>query len=317
MKLRMITVAVLVALMAMLVGPLQTSAAPKPNGPVPIPVTSGDGTFTGQFNLKQIVARGDGLVAVGDLLGVDNQVAKANVEWPIDLAKTDLANTPQSATEGVSAAAVSCDILNLVLGPLDLDLLGLRVQLSRVVLTITGLLGGGQLLGNLLCGLFGLLDGAALLNGLIGLLGDLNTFLGSGQLLPIAGALAILSGLILLDNFTRTADQIVANGTLADQPVSTPLNLAATQAANAPAAGAAAAAASCGILNLVLGPLHLNLLGLVVDLNQVTLNITAEPGAGNLLGNLLCAVANLLNGPSPLGGLTALLNNILRALGGA
>jgi hypothetical protein len=57
-----------------------------------------------------------------------------------------------------------------------------------------------------------------------------------------------------------------------------------------------AAAGSCPILDLTLGPLHLNLLGLVVDLNQVHLTITAQPGPGNLLGNLLCSVANLLNG---------------------
>ena len=57
----------------------------------------------------------------------------------------------------------------------------------------------------------------------------------------------------------------------------------------------ATAAGSCDILNLVLGPLHLNVLGLVVDLNQVVLNITGQTGAGNLLGNLLCAVAGLLD----------------------
>jgi hypothetical protein len=50
------------------------------------------------------------------------------------------------------------------------------------------------------------------------------------------------------------------------------------------------------ILNLVFGPLDLNLLGLQVHLDRVVLNITAQPGAGNLLGNLLCAVAGLLNG---------------------
>jgi hypothetical protein len=80
---------------------------------------------------------------------------------------------------------------------------------------------------------------------------------------------------------------------------------------------AANAVAGCQVLNLVLGPLNLNLLGLVVTLNQVTLNITAVPGAGNLLGNLLCAVVNLLNGAGT-GGLTslsALLNEILAALG--
>jgi hypothetical protein len=78
---------------------------------------------------------------------------------------------------------------------------------------------------------------------------------------------------------------------------------------------AAITAASCSILNLILGPLHLNVLGLVVDLNQVILVITAVPGAGALLGNLLCAVAGLLDGTPSLGALTVLLNSILALLG--
>ena len=72
---------------------------------------------------------------------------------------------------------------------------------------------------------------------------------------------------------------------------------------------------TCEILNLVLGPIHLDLLGLVIDLNQVVLNITAEQGSGNLLGNLLCAVAGLLDGPSPLGAIAGLLDRILSILG--
>lgn len=76
--------------------------------------------------------------------------------------------------------------------------------------------------------------------------------------------------------------------------------------------------AQCPILSLTLGPLHLNLLGLVIDLNQVVLNINAQPGPGNLLGNLLCAVVNLLNN-NPLPGnlaasIAAILNAILAAL---
>jgi hypothetical protein len=52
-----------------------------------------------------------------------------------------------------------------------------------------------------------------------------------------------------------------------------------------------------------------------VTLNQVHLNITAQQGPGNLLGNLLCAVANLLNGGgAPLTALANLLNQILAAL---
>ncbi len=71
----------------------------------------------------------------------------------------------------------------------------------------------------------------------------------------------------------------------------------------------------CTILTLDLGPLFLVLLGLQVDLAPVQLDITAVPGAGNLLGNLLCAVAGLLDGPgNALGGIAALLNRILTGL---
>jgi hypothetical protein len=76
----------------------------------------------------------------------------------------------------------------------------------------------------------------------------------------------------------------------------------------------AAATGTCQILHLTLGPLDLNLLGLMVHLDQVVLDITAQSGPGNLLGNLLCAVAHLLDNSGPLSGLAALLNNILRNL---
>ena len=77
-----------------------------------------------------------------------------------------------------------------------------------------------------------------------------------------------------------------------------------------------AANGSCSILTLDLGPLHLDLLGLVVDLAPVNLDVTAVPGAGNLLGNLLCAVAGLFDGPgSALSGISALLNRLLGGLG--
>lgn len=73
---------------------------------------------------------------------------------------------------------------------------------------------------------------------------------------------------------------------------------------------------SCQILKLDLGPLHLDLLGLVVDLSPIHLNITAQQGSGNLLGNLLCDVAKLLDGNGrALGRLANLLNQILGALG--
>jgi hypothetical protein len=64
-----------------------------------------------------------------------------------------------------------------------------------------------------------------------------------------------------------------------------------------------------------LGPIHLDLLGLLIDTNQIVLNITAQSGPGNLLGNLLCAVANALNGGATAQHLANLLNQILAILG--
>jgi hypothetical protein len=83
---------------------------------------------------------------------------------------------------------------------------------------------------------------------------------------------------------------------------------------NAPAA--VSARATCNVLNLVLGPLDLNLLGLEVHLNRVVLNIVAVTGANNLLGNLLCAVTGLLDGTGLLNELRLanVLNRILAIL---
>ena len=73
---------------------------------------------------------------------------------------------------------------------------------------------------------------------------------------------------------------------------------------------------TCDILTLNLGPLHLDVLGLVVDLNRVILTITAEQGPGNLLGNLLCAVAGLLDSGLPLGTIGDALANLLNEIFG-
>ena len=71
---------------------------------------------------------------------------------------------------------------------------------------------------------------------------------------------------------------------------------------------------SCQVLKLVLGPLHLDLLGLVVDLygktqaNPVIVTIDAVPSQG-LLGQLLCGLAGG-TGVTSLGGLQSLLNSL-------
>ena len=107
------------------------------------------------------------------------------------------------------------------------------------------------------------------------------------------------------DGSTRTFDVLRTRRVMTIEGA--PIGAARTQAA--------ALAPACDILNLVLGPLDLDLLGLQVHLDRVVLNIVAQSGAGNLLGNLLCAVAGLLDGTGVLGRITDLLNQILARLG--
>ena len=109
----------------------------------------------------------------------------------------------------------------------------------------------------------------------------------------------------LVTGTLTTAQDLVLGGATVPAGTALPVSQPVTTTV-----AAAAAAASCQILHLTLGPLDLNLLGLVVHLDRVVLDITAQPGPGNLLGNLLCAVAGLLDG-SGINGLAALLNRLL------
>jgi hypothetical protein len=54
----------------------------------------------------------------------------------------------------------------------------------------------------------------------------------------------------------------------------------------------------------------------VLDLNQVVLDLTAQTGAGNLLGNLLCAITGLLDLPGAIAAITHILDNINTILSG-
>jgi len=117
-----------------------------------------------------------------------------------------------------------------------------------------------------------------------------------------------LSNIRFVNNNGQLALTGVLNGTLTT--VGGIVTNITNQAVTLPVTGAAPSG-SCQILDLRLGPLDLNLLGLVVHLDQVHLNITAQQGPGNLLGNLLCGVANLLNGGTGSGGLANLLNRLL------
>jgi hypothetical protein len=88
---------------------------------------------------------------------------------------------PLMSSDALQAA--SCSVLSLALGPVDLNLLGLRVQLNDcadpvgpVTVDITATPGGG-LLGDLLCSLSGLLNGNPTLR-ILALLQSIATLLG-------------------------------------------------------------------------------------------------------------------------------------------
>ena len=125
-----------------------------------------------------------------------------------------------------------------------------------------------------------------------------------------AGSGAVFAGTFQLQKFALDQGGLVATGILTG--VMTDADGVTTSLARNVAMPAAVGDATCQILHLDLGPLNLDILGLRVDLSRVVLDITAQAGAGNLLGNLLCAVTNLLNDPT---GLTRVLNSILALLG--
>jgi hypothetical protein len=139
------------------------------NGPLEnLDITDPSG-LTGKLSISSLNLGPDGLLASGTLQGVLNgtQVTQAFTNVPVVLAS--------------AADPLACDVLFLDLGPIFLDVLGLQVDLSQIVLDIDAVAGAGNLVGNLLCAIVGLLDGfsldallagilAALLNTLNGLL---------------------------------------------------------------------------------------------------------------------------------------------------
>jgi len=152
-----------------------------------------------------------------------------------------------------------CPILHLRINAIHLDVLGLQVDTSNICLDITAHHDQG-LLGDLLCGVSNALNGGTPLGDVLGGLTTTN-------LNTITGGL------------TNVLNNVLGQIT----------------------APSAVTGATGNILHLSLGPVDLNLLGLEVGLDNcangpVTVDITAVPGAGNLLGNLLGGLSHLLDG---------------------
>ena len=114
--------------------------------PVTNPTTGASGVFRGTITITQFALdAANQLVASGTIVG---QTTLNGVTSNVNTTFTNLQVTPGRR----------CPILHLDIGPIFLDLLGLQVQTSRIVVDVTAVAGAGNLLGNLLCALVGLLD---------------------------------------------------------------------------------------------------------------------------------------------------------------
>lgn len=197
-----------------------------------------------------------GFQVVGNVLTATGTVTGTLAGLPFTTAITDF--TLQLVPDDPATPGTECSVLHLELAPINLSLLGLHVDTSAICLDLTATQGGG-LLGDLLCGLAG------------------GGPLGSG--IPTLPTLAQLETL-------ETALEDVLNDALAER----------LAPADAAAAQESVCSGQCEILELVLGPLNLSLLGLNVTLDdceggpvQVCVSATRTEG---ILGQLLCGLSN-------------------------
>jgi hypothetical protein len=196
MRLRMLVVAAVTSLALVAVGvpvasaangtskpPKVTSIAPLYKLPVSGAAKNGK-KFSGTYAIQRFVVKSGKVYSVGTLKGrlKGRKVTRYGVMIPASL---------KGGANGAQTSQATCQVLHLVLGPINLNLLGLRITLGGgpnanlpIVLDITAVRGGG-ILGDLLCGLTDSLSGtlgqlngqlqqlAATLNSLISLLGGL------------------------------------------------------------------------------------------------------------------------------------------------
>jgi hypothetical protein len=153
-----VAVAAAVTCALFLVGGAGTAAAqgtPQFAQKVPVTGQAKNGKkFTGTYTIKKFVQRDGKAWAVGTLKGTlkHRHVRRTGVKMPAQLSNTASTSQLPIPTPG------ACPVLNLTLGPIDLNLLGLRVATNEVRALVEAVPGAGNLLGNLLCAVTGLLD---------------------------------------------------------------------------------------------------------------------------------------------------------------
>lgn len=122
-------------------------------------------------------------------------------------------------------------------------------------------------------------------------------------------ATILFNGTAVVNGVTTTVSNVPATTTLFTGGATS------TAAATTNAAAAQLVTQSCPVLDLAIGQIHLNLLGLDVTLSAIDLDIVAQAGPGALVGNLLCAVVHLLDGPTG-GAVGNALANLLDTING-
>jgi hypothetical protein len=181
-----------------------------------------------------------------------------------------LATTSRPTKLTVLQQTSTCRVLHLELGELRLQLLGLIVSLTPVdaqsiVLDISA--NSDEALGKLFCQVLAAVQGAT----------ASTTAKTSHAVRRLSAVISARSrgGVFDLDLPLRSGQsQATTTGTTSTGTTTTTTTLAAGQ---------------CEVLDLVLGPLNLDLLGLVVQLNKVELNVSANPVG--TLGTLFCQLA--------------------------
>ncbi len=127
---------------------------------VPVTGTAENGKkFRGTFTIQRFVNRAGKARAIGTLKGrmMGREVTRRGVGMPVQLGSASGAKMSQ-----LPPLPNGCTILNLSIRPITLNLLGLVVRTSRIDLRIDAVRGPGNLLGNLMCALTGILDPPAL-----------------------------------------------------------------------------------------------------------------------------------------------------------
>ena len=133
---------------------------------VPLTGKTKDGKrFTGKYTIERFIARGNRLYSVGTVTGKvrNKRVRRKNVRIPATLANASAAaatasQQPPPLPLPPLPPGNACPILALDLGPINLPVLGLVVRTNQIQLRIDAVQGPGNLLGNLLCGITGILN---------------------------------------------------------------------------------------------------------------------------------------------------------------